>query len=155
MDGLTDPQGSGPDHSRLLTSPFNWDPASNFTSTLDMDAIAVSHTTDCSLSSEARSLSWDTEPGPGPPLLVPHHLDSPPRLEPAMVQESSSESESESEELPASLRRVPLPPPWRRGRALQQVAHALLGRLPLQDKVEVVLRVDRIVDIGLRGDLHL
>ena len=98
MDGLTDPQGSGPDHSRLLTSPFNWDPASNFTSTLDMDAIAVSHTTDCSLSSEARSLSWDTEPGPGPPLLVPHHLDSPPRLKPAMVQESSSESESESEE---------------------------------------------------------
>lgn len=89
--------GSGP--QRLLTSSFSWDPAASFTSTLDIDAIAVSHTTDCSLSSEPRSMSWE-EPGPGPPVLVAHDMESPPMLEPAMdqEQETSSESESESEE---------------------------------------------------------
>ena len=89
--------GSGP--QRLLTSSFSWDPAASFTSTLDIDAIAVSHTTDCSLSSEPRSMSWE-EPGPGPPVLVAHDMESPPMLEPAMDQdqETSSESESESEE---------------------------------------------------------
>lgn len=101
MDRLTPgpggQSGPGPGPQRLLTSSFSWDPAASFTSTLDIDAIAVSHTTDCSLSSEPRSMSWE-EPGPGPPLLVAHDMESPPMLEPAMDQETSSESESESEE---------------------------------------------------------
>ena len=63
-------------------------------------------------------------------------------------------SEGESQELSTSLRGVSLPARRRRW-ALQQVAHPLLRSLPLQDKVEVVLRVDRIVNIGLRRDLQL
>ena len=100
MDRLTPGPGGQGGPQRLLTSSFSWDPAASFTSTLDIDAIAVSHTTDCSLSSEPRSLSWE-EPGPGPPLLVAHDMEeSPPMLEPALdqSQETSSESESESEE---------------------------------------------------------
>ena len=96
MDRLTPGPGGQSGPQRLLTSSFSWDPAASFTSTLDIDAIAVSHTTDCSLSSEPRSLSWE-EPGPGPPLLVAHDMESPPMLEPALETSSESES-SESEE---------------------------------------------------------
>ena len=34
--------GGPEDHSRILASSFNWGPTSNFTSTLDIDAIKVS-----------------------------------------------------------------------------------------------------------------
>ena len=94
MDRLSPGPGGQSGPQRLLTSSFSWDPAASFTSTLDIDAIAVSHTTDCSLSSEPRS--WE-EPGPGPPLLVAHDMESPPMLEPALETSSESES-SESEE---------------------------------------------------------
>ena len=85
----------GAPHSRLLSSSFTWDPSSNFTSTLDIEAIKVSP----SAPSQPVSLSsladhWDN----GPPRLEPHLTTGLerelPKLE-AMDQESSSESESE------------------------------------------------------------
>ena len=84
------------DHSRLLSSSFSWDPhqSSNFTSTLDIEAIKVSHSAGPSelLSLSSLADNWDN----GPPLLEPH-LDRDralPKLE-AMDQDSSSESESD------------------------------------------------------------
>ena len=94
-------QRSDNDHSRLLGSSFNWDSSSNFTSTLDIEAIketghsipgdslfSISDPPETPLSSIADA--WDQ----GPPVLMPHVDRSLPRLE-AMDQESSSESESE------------------------------------------------------------
>ena len=100
------------DHSRLLSSSFSWDPSSNFTSTLDIEAIKVtglscrpgssdglvqvSHSAAPSQPVSLSSLAdnWDN----GPPRLEPHlqtNLDRElPKLE-AMDQDSSSESESD------------------------------------------------------------
>ena len=78
----------GQDHSRLLSSSFSWDPTSNFTSTLDIEAIKVSHSAappqPVSLSSLADN--WDN----GPPRLEPHTQTNTDRH-----QDSTSESESD------------------------------------------------------------
>ena len=39
--------GRAEDHSRILSSSFNWGPTANFTSTLDIDAIKVQPKADC------------------------------------------------------------------------------------------------------------
>ena len=88
------------DHSRLLSSSFSWDPhqSSNFTSTLDIEAIKVSHSAGPSelLSLSSLADNWDN----GPPRLEPHverdrdRDRALPKLE-AMDQDSSSESESD------------------------------------------------------------
>ena len=39
--GAKSGSGGPEDHSRILASSFNWGPTSNFTSTLDIDAIKV------------------------------------------------------------------------------------------------------------------
>ena len=87
-------QETDQDHSRLLSASFRWDQSSNFTSTLDIEAIKVSHSAGPSelLSLSSLADNWDN----GPPLLEPH-LDRDralPKLE-AMDQDSSSESESD------------------------------------------------------------
>ena len=89
------------DHSRLLSSSFSWDPhqSSNFTSTLDIEAIKVSHSAGPSelLSLSSLADNWDN----GPPLLEPHvdrdrdRERALPKLEASMDQDSSSESESD------------------------------------------------------------
>ena len=90
--------GGGQNHDkRFLTAPFNWDSSSNFTSTLDIDAIKVSHSTDTDMVSPMVGTDqWDQ----GPPVLIPHVATdddrSAPRLEP-MDQQSSSESDSDDD----------------------------------------------------------
>ena len=94
--------GGGQNHDkRFLTAPFNWDTSSNFTSTLDIDAIKVSSVcpdTDL-VTPMVTSDTWDQ----GPPVLIPHNLAteddrSLPRLEPMdQDQESSSDSESDDD----------------------------------------------------------
>ena len=93
-------QETDQDHSRLLSSSFSWDPhqSSNFTSTLDIEAIKVSHSAGPSelLSLSSLADNWDN----GPPRLEPHverdrdRDRALPKLE-AMDQDSSSESESD------------------------------------------------------------
>ena len=91
-------QETDQDHSRLLSSSFSWDPhqSSNFTSTLDIEAIKVSHSAGPSehLSLSSLADNWDN----GPPHLEPHverdRDRALPKLE-AMDQDSSSESESD------------------------------------------------------------
>ena len=101
-------QGHHRTDSRLLGSAsFNWDPSSNFTSTLDIDAIKESHSSSLNelASASGSSISAMSSIGDsydlGPPVLEAHVDSDLPRLE-AMDQDQDSSSESESEECSAS-----------------------------------------------------
>jgi histone-lysine N-methyltransferase ASH1L len=86
--------GGTEDHSRILAPSFNWGHTANFTSTLDMDAIKVSHAAPvpAKIPTPLSTIAENWESSVGPPTLVMERTI--PKLE-AMDRDSSSDSESD------------------------------------------------------------